>query len=70
VLQASGNQMILDICDLTERLVRALKSDGQTAGAVAWDGTDASSHRAPAGPYFLRLRVGEEEVTRRVVLVK
>jgi predicted outer membrane repeat protein len=60
----------LSIYDPAGRVVRTLTNDRRPSGAIAWDGTDALGHRVPAGPYFLRLRVGEEEVIRRVVVVK
>ncbi|MCK4413597.1 MAG: right-handed parallel beta-helix repeat-containing protein [Candidatus Eisenbacteria sp.] len=57
------------IYDPAGRAVRTLMSAGQATGALTWDATDARGHRVPSGAYFLRLRVGEQEVVRRVVVV-
>ena len=63
---------MLNVYDTAGRLVSVLVDSAQPLGpySVGWDGTDALGHRVAAGRYFLRLRVGEEEVTRRVVAVR
>jgi len=70
VMPTGGERVDLGICDLAGRLVRSFQGDSESPGTLTWDGTDASGHRVAAGPYFLRLRVGEEEKTSRVMVVR
>jgi hypothetical protein len=39
-------------------------------GYLAWDGTDGSGGRAASGFYWVRVRLGEEEETTRLLVVK
>jgi hypothetical protein len=58
--------------DASGRLVAALAHARLAEGphSIAWDGADAAGRPAPSGRYFLRLRVGSDEETRPVVLVR
>ncbi|MCK4412018.1 MAG: T9SS type A sorting domain-containing protein [Candidatus Eisenbacteria sp.] len=60
----------LTIYDPAGRVVRRMMSRGQASGTLSWDATDALGHRVAAGAYFLRLSIGEEEVVRRVTIVR
>jgi hypothetical protein len=62
-------QAHLALYDVRGRLVRTLFEGAAPAGrtAVAWDGTDASGRRAPAGAYFLRLSALGADVTEKLV---
>ena len=57
----------LDIYDLTGRLVERLVEYPQSAGSysVRWNAAGYSS-----GIYFYRLQIGEESVTKRMLLIK
>ena len=70
-VQPTGRERVdLGIYDLAGRLVRCYGRDGAAPAILTWDGTDAFGRRVGAGPYFFRLRVGEEEVTRTLMVVR
>ena len=60
----------VSVHDRTGRVVRLLCEEDRESGTLSWDGTDAHGRRVSPGAYFVRLRDGKQEVTRRVVLVK
>ncbi|MCK4412016.1 MAG: right-handed parallel beta-helix repeat-containing protein [Candidatus Eisenbacteria sp.] len=62
----------LGVYDLSGRLVRTLTEGLREPGvhAAFWDCRDALGHRVSPGIYFLRLRVANEQVTRRLVVVR
>jgi flagellar hook assembly protein FlgD len=62
----------LDVLDVGGRLVRELLAGERRAPgnySVEWDGTTQRGGRAASGMYFVRLRAGSEQLTRRVVAV-
>lgn len=63
----------LAIYDLAGRLVRTLH-EGSDLNAgdhqVFWNGRDRSGRAAPAGVYFFRVRAGDFDETRRILMVK
>jgi glucose/arabinose dehydrogenase len=67
-----GVAVSLEVLDLDGRLVRTLASGPRPAGrqTVAWDGRTASGRPAAAGVYLYRLRAGDTEQTRKMVLLK
>lgn len=61
----------LDVFDVSGRRVVSVVDDRpMPAGyhALAWRGSDSTGRRLPAGVYFLRLKVGTEKMSRKVVL--
>jgi flagellar hook assembly protein FlgD len=62
----------LRIYDVQGRLVRTLIARELGAGShvASWDGTRESGGPAPAGVYFVRLRAGEAESRRKVVMIR
>ena len=54
------------------RLIRTLVEGSRAAGEheVAWDGTDEYGIDVAAGVYLYRLRLGELEETRKMILVR
>jgi hypothetical protein len=62
----------LGVFDIDGRLVRSLIEDRLEAGShdLTWDGADAKGARRGSGVYFFVLRAGEEQVSRRVLLVR
>ncbi len=62
----------LRIYDVRGTLVRALVDGELPAGnhAVLWDGRDGSNQQVASGVYFYRLKAGDYESMRRMVLVK
>src|SRR5262245_44695867 len=67
----SGEQD-LQVIDMLGRTIRRLPTRRIEAGGqrVEWDGTDELGARAPAGIYWIRLRVGDRVRQIRVVLVR
>ena len=62
----------LALYDVRGRLVRELLSEQRGPGphAVAWNGRDTDGRRVASGVYFGRLAVGQDVLTRRVVVVQ
>ena len=62
----------LVILDPAGRRVRALVPGRGSAGprAISWDGRSDAGRPVPGGIYFVRLRLGEETVTRRLVVIR
>ena len=62
----------VDIHDASGARVRRLFSGSLDGGerALAWDGRDAQGRAAASGVYFVRARVGSEQLTGRVVIVR
>lgn len=60
----------LDVTDITGRRAASLFDGWSAAGeqTIAWNGTDGSGRRCPAGLYFARVRWGGETRSVRVVL--
>jgi hypothetical protein len=60
------------IYDVLGRRIRTLKSVGELSDVVTlrWDGYGENSVRAPAGVYFLRVKAGEGETVRKIVLLR
>jgi flagellar hook assembly protein FlgD len=62
----------LDVLDVGGRRVKALASGdrlGPGAHEIEWDGATDRGDRAPEGIYFVRLRMGSVQLTRRVVRI-
>ena len=62
----------LEIFNARGHLVRVLTDESLEAGTheFLWDGTTASGDHAASGTYFYRLSAGDEQVTRKMSLVK
>ncbi len=61
----------LDVYNIEGRLVRTLVADSRMSGAyrVDWDGLDQNGRLLPSGVYVLRLDVGEQAASRRILLI-
>ncbi len=61
----------VEVFDLLGRRIRLVYDGELPAGRhqLAWDGRDASGHRAPSGLYLLRLAAADQSITRRVVML-
>lgn len=66
------SQVVVTAFDLRGRLVRTVFAGMQEAGEqlMRWDGRDDRGDAVPLGVYFLKLRIGTEVHTDRVVLVR
>ena len=62
----------LGIYDVSGRLIRMLADKRQEAGeyTVIWDGRDERGHRVGNGVYFVRLKVGKDTRSRRILLLR
>ena len=62
----------LEILDSAGRLVRTLVDQVSVPGryTAVWDGRSSSGERASSGIYFYRLLANEEELDRKMILVK
>ena len=63
---------VLRVYDITGRLVRTLKGEGEGAGQgiLRWDGRDGEGATAKNGVYFLSFQCGQYREIRRVVRLK
>lgn len=66
------NHVDLSIWDTNGRIVRILMEREAKAGPhrTVWDGRGQTGERLPAGKYFYRLRCGDQEQARGVLLLK
>jgi hypothetical protein len=62
----------LTIYDVTGRFVATLINDSRSAGrySAVWNGQSASGETVGSGVYFYRLQVGNQSLTRKMVLLK
>jgi len=62
----------LEIYNVLGRMVKTLVDEGQDFGEkkISWDGTDCQNLPVSSGVYVARLRIGEEEVVRKVLLLQ
>ncbi len=62
----------LAVYNIRGELIKTLVSGVQQAGeyTIEWNGTDAQGKDAPSGVYFYRLKNGEQQMTRRMVLMR
>jgi hypothetical protein len=76
--QMNGNGKMLKnaslrIYDITGRVVKTFSSPLSVAGypsSVNWDGSDMNGARVAGGVYFVRLEMGDEKLTEKVLLLK
>ncbi|MFH1690215.1 MAG: FlgD immunoglobulin-like domain containing protein [Candidatus Eisenbacteria bacterium] len=68
----SAEQALIEIYDVSGRLVTTLAEGSMPAGAnrVVWDGRDSHGAPAASGIYFCRASVGEWREARKVVLLR
>jgi hypothetical protein len=71
-LPAATSDAELSLYDASGRRVRTLIGGPLVAGphSVEWTGTDEAGRPAPAGIYFMRLRVDEQSAVEKVLLVR
>ncbi len=62
----------LRLVDLLGQMVEILVEDDFAAGhqTLHWDAKSASGQPAASGVYFYRLRVGDQTITRRLLLLR
>ena len=72
VPEGNTAKVTLALYDLRGRLVRTLVDEVREAGAynVFWDGRDDSGRQVPSGIYFYRMKAGDFNRTRKMILLK
>ncbi|MGB2884262.1 MAG: FlgD immunoglobulin-like domain containing protein, partial [Dehalococcoidia bacterium] len=71
-LPAGGGHVRLEIYDVTGRLVSTLVDDVREGGAhsVEWSGRNDAGRDLPAGIYFQRLSLDNQEISQKMLLMK
>jgi hypothetical protein len=69
---AESADVVLQIYDVSGRLIRTLVSANKPAGryAIPWDGRNAGGHTVASGVYFYRLKAGSYTEARKMVLLQ
>jgi hypothetical protein len=64
--------VLVQVYDIGGRLVRTLVDETRERGAhrIEWDGADRDGRRVGAGVYFVQVRAGDFETTRKVVRLR
>ncbi len=57
----------VEILDMSGRLVRLIEPPSEDIKQVIWDGRGASGGQLPGGIYLMRIQIGNELITKRVV---
>jgi len=60
------------VFDISGRLVRALREGAAQTGEydLTWDGMNEHGDPVASGVYFVRVRVGQETLERKIVLLR
>ncbi|MFQ5500369.1 MAG: T9SS type A sorting domain-containing protein [Candidatus Zixiibacteriota bacterium] len=66
------SRVTIDLFNTTGQKVRTLVDEIKPAGSyrVRWDGTNGNGVKVATGVYFYRLTVGDNSVTKKMVLIK
>ncbi|MBD3237481.1 MAG: T9SS type A sorting domain-containing protein [Candidatus Eisenbacteria bacterium] len=69
---SQSDRVELQILDVSGRAVRTLLEAEQPMGQyrLVWDGRDDAGVEMPAGTYYYRVRIGEQEGSRGMVMVR
>jgi predicted outer membrane repeat protein len=71
--ESQPKPVTIRVIDISGRLIRTLKSNaGETPGEyeVTWDGTGQNNLSQPSGVYYFQVRIGDQVMKRRVILLK
>jgi hypothetical protein len=68
----SAGDISLDIFDILGRKIRTLAKGEQPAGpgSCSWDGTSETGSQVSSGVYFYRLKAGQSDAIKRMLLMK
>jgi flagellar hook assembly protein FlgD len=71
-LPADGGHVKLEIYDVAGRLVSTLVDEVQQGGehSLRWSGRNDAGHELPAGIYFQRLMLDNQEISQKMLLVR
>ena len=66
------SEVSVNIYDISGKLISTLQNEYQTKGlhSIAWNGTDQHGLRVSAGIYFYQLRYEEQNITRKMLLLR
>jgi hypothetical protein len=69
---AREGRVRVTIYDLHGRVVKALVDEIRIGGEhrVRWDGSNTRNETVPSGVYFLRIQTTEDQITRKLAVVK
>jgi YD repeat-containing protein len=69
---AIAGRVTVGVYDAVGRLVRTIDGGWCEPGKhrLEWDGRDASGRRVASGMYFLSARIGEQTLSKKVVLLE
>jgi hypothetical protein len=69
---APGERLELSVYDVSGRQLRVLERGEAKPGRARadWDLTDGAGHRVGPGLYFLRLRVGEQALAQKLIVMQ
>jgi hypothetical protein len=69
---ATTARIVLEIYDVTGRLVRELADVSQQAGyySLNWNGCNTRGKRLPAGVYFIRFEAGNQAQVKKAILLR
>ncbi|MBN2288639.1 MAG: T9SS type A sorting domain-containing protein, partial [Candidatus Glassbacteria bacterium] len=72
IAEGSTVYVTLNVYDIRGNLVRSLVNEAREAGTynVFWDGTDEGGRSVSSGVYFYRIKAGDFNQTRKMVLLK
>ncbi len=65
----NSSLVTLSIYDLSGRLIRRFTIDDLRFTSITWDGRDGKGKEVKSGIYFVRLEIGKDVKTRKLVLV-
>jgi hypothetical protein len=70
-ITGSDQPVDIGVYNVAGRLVKSLVKTSQPAGrhATSWNGMDENGSRAPAGVYFVRVRLGADSQQHRVIFL-
>ena len=68
----SGSEVAVTICDVSGRVVRALRAEPGADGtcSVVWDGTDSVGGRVASGVYFVSMSPAGRNLRKKIVLAR
>ncbi|MDP8269248.1 MAG: FlgD immunoglobulin-like domain containing protein [Candidatus Tenebribacter davisii] len=68
----NAGEVTLNVYNVKGELVRTLASENLSAGynSVTWNGTDENNKQVSSGVYFYKLKAGNYEETKKMILLK
>jgi M6 family metalloprotease-like protein len=72
VIRNESQFVQIEVYNIRGQIIRTLVNEYKSSGehSVVWDGTDSNGSRVSSGLYFYRMRAGEYQAVRRMILLK